>query len=164
LPVEVYVAAGSNASPVVNLRAAVAALKRAFGPLRCSAVYRSAAAGVAAPDYLNLAVTFRTDADPDAIKRALRAVEVEAGRSRSSPSSIEIALDLDLALYGCRVDGARRLPHPDVLGRAFVLGPIAELAPALVHPLTGEPLGLKWARALSGAAALVNVGSLDALS
>jgi 2-amino-4-hydroxy-6-hydroxymethyldihydropteridine diphosphokinase len=164
LPVEVYVAAGSNASPVVNLRAAVAALDRAFGPLRCSCVYRSAAVGAAAPDYFNLAMAFETDAGPDAVRRALQAVEARAGRSRSVPRSTVVTLDLDLTLYGRRVDAARRLPHADVLRRAFVLGPTAELAPGLVHPLTGEPLGLAWARGGRGAAALVNLGSIETLA
>jgi 2-amino-4-hydroxy-6-hydroxymethyldihydropteridine diphosphokinase len=163
LPVEVYVAGGSNASPVVNLRAAVAALARAFGTLRCSSVYRSAAIGAAAPEYLNLAVRFETDIGSEAVKRALQRIEAEAGRLRSEPQGVEITLDLDLALYGRRVDAAQRLPHADVLRRAFVLGPIAELAPALVHPLTGERLGSAWER-VRRAAALLNLGSIETLS
>ena len=131
-------------------------------PLRCSSVYRSAAVGAAAADYLNLAIAFATDAGPDAVKRALEGIEAEAGRSRSGPGVIEVTLDLDLALYGRRVDAARRLPHSDVLRRAFVLGPIAELAPELVHPLTGERLGSVWER-VGRAAALANLGSIERL-
>jgi 2-amino-4-hydroxy-6-hydroxymethyldihydropteridine diphosphokinase len=164
LPVDVYVAAGSNASPVANLRAAVAALARAFGPLRCSSVYRSAAAGPAASDYLNLAIGFSTDLGSEAVKRVLEAIEAQAGRARSGPRSIEVTLDLDLAVHGRRVDAARRLPHEDVLRRAFVLGPIAELAPRLVHPLTGEQIGLAWKRAGHEAAPLLNLGSIETLA
>ena len=163
MPVQVYVAAGSNASPIVHLRAAVAALAKAFGPLRCSSVYRSAAVGVRAPDYLNLAVRFATEADADAVKRALEGIEAEAGRTRAVPRPIDVTLDLDLALYGCRVDAARGLPHADVLCRAFVLGPLAELAPEVSHPLTGEPLGSAWKRVGHGAAELRNLGSLESL-
>jgi 2-amino-4-hydroxy-6-hydroxymethyldihydropteridine diphosphokinase len=164
LPAQVYVAAGSNVSPVVNLRAAVAALARAFGQLRCSSVYRSAAVGPAAPDYLNMAIGFSTELGSEAVKRALEAIEAEAGRSRFGARPIEVTLDLDLALHGRRVDAARRLPHEDVLRRGFVLGPIAELAPGLVHPLTGEPLGSAWERLGRAAAVLLNVGPIETLS
>jgi 2-amino-4-hydroxy-6-hydroxymethyldihydropteridine diphosphokinase len=172
LPVQVYVAAGSNESPIVHLRAAVAALARAFGPLRCSSVYCSAAVpgracsravGVRAADYLNLVVGFASGAGADAIKRALEGIEEAAGRSRAEPRSTHVTLDLDLALYGRRVDAARGLPHSDILRRTFVLGPLAELAPELEHPVTGEWLGRAWERS-GGATQLRNLGSIETLT
>jgi 2-amino-4-hydroxy-6-hydroxymethyldihydropteridine diphosphokinase len=163
LPVQVYVAAGSNASPGINLRAAIAALVRAFGPLRCSCVYRSAAFGVPAPDYFNLVVGFATGAPADAVKHALEGIEAEAGRSRAEPGAIDVTLDLDLALYGRRVDAARRLPHSDVLHRPFVLGPLAEVAPDLIHPVTGEALGSAWRR-MGDVGTLVKVGAIETLA
>ena len=53
-------------------------------------------------------------------------------------------LDLDLLLYGSMVDPDRKLPRPDILRYAFVLGPLAELAPALVHPVTGQAFNGAW--------------------
>jgi 2-amino-4-hydroxy-6-hydroxymethyldihydropteridine diphosphokinase len=167
--VDVYVAAGSNSDPVLHLRAAVAALERVLGPLRCSAVYRSPAFGTPAPDYLNLAAAFAYGGGPDALKAELVAIEAAAGRGRGAPRSAACALDLDLVLHGRRVDGARRLPHDDALVRAYVLAPLAEIAPGLEHPLTGEPFALAWERFASDpasgphAARLTKLGPLISL-
>ena len=116
------------------MRAAVAALERAFGTLRCSTVYRSVAVGASAPDYLNLAVAFDCRLGADAVKSALIETEAALGRTREGPRSSLCAIDLDLLIHGRRVDAQRRLPHPDVLRRAFVLAPLAELAPELFIP------------------------------
>ncbi len=148
---EAYVGIGSNVDPERALRFAIDGLERRFGAVRGSSVYRSAASGVPAPDYLNMAALVSTDLPPGALKQALVALEVAAGRERSAARLANCPLDLDLLLYGRRVDAAARLPHPDVLRRAYVLGPLAELAPRVVHPLTGERLGDAWARSAFGA-------------
>jgi 2-amino-4-hydroxy-6-hydroxymethyldihydropteridine diphosphokinase len=156
---EIFVGAGSNAAPRRSLETAVAELERQFGALRLSSVYRSAAQGVAAADYLNLVVRLTTDCDVDSLLDALRAIETLAGRSRRDPAVVE--LDLDLLLYGGRVDAKRRLPRPGTFALPFVLGPLAELAPELVHPVTGERCAAAW-RALRGGG-VRNLGALAAL-
>ena len=57
-------------------------------------------------------------------------------------------LDLDLLLHGNRVGrvAGKNLPHPDLLTRAWVLGPLAELAPQAIHPVTGERMDALWQR------------------
>jgi 2-amino-4-hydroxy-6-hydroxymethyldihydropteridine diphosphokinase len=148
---DVCVGLGSNDDPQGRLVDAVEALARELGALRRSSVYRSAAVGTPAPDYLNMAVAFRSDSGPDAVKALLMAVEAAAGRARTEPRAALVALDLDLLLYGARVDAERRLPHPDVLRRPFVLAPLAELAPDVAHPLTGEALARAWRSLEQGA-------------
>ena len=133
---EIFIGAGSNADPERRLRLAVAELRRRFGALRCSSVYRSKAVGAPAADYSNLVIALRTDCGVDALREELRAIEALAGRTRTDAAVC--ALDLDLLLYGARVDAARRLPRPGLLGLPFVVVPLAELAPELAHPLTGE--------------------------
>jgi 2-amino-4-hydroxy-6-hydroxymethyldihydropteridine diphosphokinase len=133
---DVLVGIGSNADPAHALRAAVAGLTRRFGPVRCSSVFRSAAVGGAAADYLNMVVGFASPASVGEIKAELRAIEAAAGRTRADPAVC--ALDLDLLFYGARVDGTERLPRPGAFEQPFVLVPLAELAPALAHPVTGE--------------------------
>ena len=133
---EVFIGAGSNSDPERRLRGALAELTRRFGPVRSSSVYRSAAVGVPAADYSNLAVAFSTEVSVDALRDELRAIEALAGRSRADPAVCE--LDLDLLLYGRRVDAVQRLPRPGLLTLPFVLVPLAELAPELAHPVTGE--------------------------
>jgi 2-amino-4-hydroxy-6-hydroxymethyldihydropteridine diphosphokinase len=153
---EVFVGAGSNADPKRALRLGVAELERRFGSLRCSSVYRSAAAGAPGADYLNLVVAVSTELTVDALRETLRAIEALAGRSRANPAVCE--LDLDVLLYGARVDAAQRLPRPGLFAVPFILGPLAELAPELVHPVTGERCREAWRAAERGT--LESVGAL----
>jgi 2-amino-4-hydroxy-6-hydroxymethyldihydropteridine diphosphokinase len=156
---EVFVGAGSNADPVRALRTAVSQLEQRLGAVRCSSVYRSAAVGGPAADYLNMAVALETDRTVDAVRAELKAIEALAGRSRGDPGVV--ALDLDLLLYGSRVDALGRLPRPGLLTTPFALVPLAELAPELADPLTGQRYGAAWRRL--DVAALERLGALDAL-
>jgi 2-amino-4-hydroxy-6-hydroxymethyldihydropteridine diphosphokinase len=157
---EVFVGAGSNADPGRRLRGAVQELTRRFGAVRCSNVYRSAAiGGGSAADYSNLVVQLTTDVAVDALRDELRAIEQLAGRSRAEPTVCE--LDLDLLVYGQCVDAPRWLPRPGLYTLPFVVGPLAELAPELAHPVTGERCRVAWTK-LTGHE-LVNAGVLDAL-
>jgi 2-amino-4-hydroxy-6-hydroxymethyldihydropteridine diphosphokinase len=133
---EVFIGAGSNADPERRLRLALAELERRFGALRSSSVYRGPAVGVPGADYSNLVVALKTELDVDSLRDELRAIEALAGRTRVDAAICE--LDLDLLLYGSRVDAVRRLPRPGLLTLSFVRVPLAELAPELVHPVTGE--------------------------
>jgi 2-amino-4-hydroxy-6-hydroxymethyldihydropteridine diphosphokinase len=133
---EVFIGAGSNADPERRLLEAVEALERQFGALRRSRVYRGPAIGAAAADYLNLVVACESRLPVDALREALREIEALAGRTRADACVCE--LDLDLLLYGDRVDAERRLPRPGLFTLPFVAVPLAELAPQLEHPLTGE--------------------------
>jgi 2-amino-4-hydroxy-6-hydroxymethyldihydropteridine diphosphokinase len=133
---EVFIGAGSNADPERRLRHAISELERRCGALRCSSVYRSPAAGVPAADYLNLAVTLQSALSLDSLRAELRTIEALAGRTRADPAVCE--LDLDLLLYGGRVDAERRIPRPGLFTMPFLLVPLGELAPGLVHPVTGE--------------------------
>ena len=149
---EAFIGVGSNADPERRLRLALAELERRFGPVRSSSVYRGPAVGVPGPDYLNLVIALETRLDVDTLRGELRSIEALAGRARirscnsCTPPSVAATradpavceLDLDLLLYGCRVDADRRLPRPGVLALPFVRVPLAELAPKLVHPVTGE--------------------------
>jgi 2-amino-4-hydroxy-6-hydroxymethyldihydropteridine diphosphokinase len=134
-----YIGVGSNADPERRLRFALAELERRFGTLRRSSAYRSKAAGGQGADYLNLVAAVHTLLAVDAVREELRAIEALAGRSRSDAAVC--ALDLDLLTYGGRVDAERRLPRPGLFTAPFVLVPLAELAPELKHPVTGERCG-----------------------
>jgi 2-amino-4-hydroxy-6-hydroxymethyldihydropteridine diphosphokinase len=149
---EVFVGLASNERPAERFQAALERLGGLGAPLRVSSVYRSAAQGVAAPDYWNAAVAFVAAARVDDLAALLAGIEHAAGRTRPSRVGGICELDLDLLLYGPRVDAGRRLPRADVLRAPFVLAPLAELAPRLRHPATGELLGEAWARRRAGAA------------
>jgi 2-amino-4-hydroxy-6-hydroxymethyldihydropteridine diphosphokinase len=146
-PVDVYVSAGSNVVPKENLRRACAELRKRFGSLDISGVYRNPAVGFSGDDFLNLVLRFRTAESPAAIIAELERLHVLAGRVRGPDPFSSRTLDLDLLLYGDAVlpDPAIRVPREDIRKYAFVLGPLAELAPALRHPVTGETMAELWA-------------------
>lgn len=158
---EVFVGLGSNIDPEANLRAAVDALRAQFPPLCCSSVYRSPAFGFAGPEFLNMVVGFRTEVGVDELERRLSAFENAHGRNSRGRSGSR-TIDLDLLIHGWRVDAGRRLPRADVLAYPFVLAPLAEIAPALVHPVTGVRLDTAWRGMAGSDNTLRVVGSLDA--
>jgi 2-amino-4-hydroxy-6-hydroxymethyldihydropteridine diphosphokinase len=160
--VDAYVAAGSNVRPRENLRAALAALEREFPGLRASRAYRNAAVGFVGADFVNLVVAIATDLPPAAVVERLKTVEHACGREPGTPKWGPRTLDLDLLLYGKQAGtpNGPKLPHPDIERRAWVLGPLAELAPGLAHPVSGETFGALWRRFDREAHPLVAV-SLD---
>lgn len=98
-----------------------------------SSLYRSAPVDAGGPDYLNAVAMLQTRLAPLALLHALQALEQAAGRERPYRNAPR-TLDLDLLLYGdLRLEGAElTVPHPRMHERAFVLQPLAELAPAMV--------------------------------
>jgi len=145
--VDVYVSAGSNAEPEANLRLACRELARRYGPLALSAVYRNPPVGFVGDDFLNLVLRFRTSEGPAAIVQELERLHVLAGRVRGPERFAPRTLDLDLLLYGDAVipEHGIRVPREDILKYGFVLGPLAELAPDLRHPVTGQTMAELWA-------------------
>lgn len=142
----VYLGLGSNIDPAANLRLAVAELRRRFGDIELSAVYRGPAIGFDGADFLNMAVGLTTDLSPQAILREIEAIHRLARRERDGEKLLPRTLDIDLLLYGGLIIEApgQELPRPDVLQYAFVLRPLAEMAPDFIHPVTRKPLREHW--------------------
>jgi len=131
-----YIALGSNLGErAALLRGALAAL-RCAGDVRVvaeSAVYEtSPVGGPAQPDYLNMVVAVETSLGPKALLERCLAVEAEHGRVRRERWGAR-TLDLDLLSYGAETRQTEQLtlPHPRMAERAFVLVPLAEVAPEL---------------------------------
>ena len=143
---QVLVAAGSNIAPVANLRRALEVLARHYPRLRCSRAYRNAAVGFEGEDFVNLVVGFDTDDDLATVMGQLHAAEAACGRARNAPKWAPRSMDLDILLYGDRVcdEPGLVLPRPDLLRRAYMLGPAAEIAPDTVHPTLGRTLAELW--------------------
>jgi 2-amino-4-hydroxy-6-hydroxymethyldihydropteridine diphosphokinase len=134
---DVYVGAGSNIDPVDNLRVACRELEQVFGPLALSSVYRTAPIGFDGPDFLNMVIAFSTRKGWAAVNTELARIQVITGREIDTGRYTSRTLDLDLLLYGDLViDGPEiSLPRSDITRYAFVLRPLAELAPDLEHPV-----------------------------
>ncbi len=138
---------GSNIDPEANLRSAVAALRARFGDVAVSDAYVFPAVGFDGGDFLNAAAVIETDLDPQALNAWLHALEDAHGRDRSGPRFGNRTLDIDIVLYDDLVldgPGHLRLPR-DELRHAFVLKPLAEIAPDVVVPGTQRALGALWA-------------------
>lgn len=164
---EALVALGANlpspvGAPVATLKAALAGLQARHG-VQISALSRFFATPAfpagSGPDYVNACAVLRTGLTPDALLTALHAVEAGLGRRRAARWGAR-GIDLDLLAMGDRVlpDAATAshwrdlppdsqktvapdrliLPHPRLQDRAFVLVPLAEIAGAWRHPLTGQ--------------------------
>lgn len=137
-----YIGLGANLGDARRaLQAAFDALARLPGTalLRRSAIYRSAPIDSSGPDYLNAVAELRTGLAPLALLQHLQAIELAHGRERPYRNAPR-TLDLDLLLYDDRVqlDPVLTLPHPRAHQRAFVLRPLAELAPDLLLPGHGN--------------------------
>ena len=141
-----YLSLGSNLEPERHLRAAVVALRERFGDVDVSTVYRFPAVGYQGPDFLNAAAAIRTDLSPAALNDWLHALENAHGRDRSGPRYSDRTLDIDIVLYDDVVaEGAGNLRIPrDELRHAFVLKPLAEIAPDALHPTHGRSVAALW--------------------
>lgn len=142
--VTAYVGIGSNIEPERHIRAALRRLRERFGELRLSPVYRSPAEGFTGNDFLNLVVAFDTREQPGAVIDFLERLHVEAGRVREAERFVSRTLDMDLLLYGDAVSSDLQLPRTDITDHAFVLGPLADLAPTLRHPVNGRTMQELW--------------------
>jgi 2-amino-4-hydroxy-6-hydroxymethyldihydropteridine diphosphokinase len=143
---EVLVAAGSNVEPERNLHQALAGLRRLFPGLKTSPAYRNPPFGFEGADFINLVVAFETDDALEEVVRKLRGIEELCGRPRNAPKWSPRAMDLDILLYGDRVleTPELRLPRADLVRRAYMLRPAAELVPGFTHPTLGLTLAELW--------------------
>lgn len=137
--IEAFVGLGSNLGDRLgNLGTAVGLLAREPGFVlrKVSLAYESEPVGPPQPRYLNAVAQIGTLLSPRATLQRLQSVEDAMGRVRRERwGSREI--DLDLLLYGDRVveETGLQIPHPLLAGRAFVLAPLAEIAPEVAHPV-----------------------------
>lgn len=141
----VYLGLGSNIGyPDTNLAAAIQALREVITVERVSSVYDTAPMHVTnQPRFHNLVCQATTDLTPPALLHAAKAIERHLGRA-DGPRYGPRLIDIDVLLYDSLVLQTDELtvPHPRLAERAFVLAPLAEIAPEMVHPVLGETMSL----------------------
>jgi 2-amino-4-hydroxy-6-hydroxymethyldihydropteridine diphosphokinase len=144
---KIYISLGSNIDRDHNMCAGIKALRERFGELELSSVYESEAVGFEGDAFYNMVIACEVNEDVHSANRALAEIEDAHGRDRSGPRFSSRTLDLDLLLYDDLVldENGLKLPREEILKNAFVLWPLAEIAPGLVHPVAGKTYAELWA-------------------
>lgn len=132
----VYLGVGSNIQREKHIKAALSLLASEFGELEVSPIYESEAVGFEGDPFLNLVVGLETELSVGQLNAVIKRIEDQNGRDRKGPKFSSRTLDIDLLLYGQTVgtvDGVR-LPRDEITKNAFVLLPLADIAPEELHP------------------------------
>ncbi len=146
---QVFVSIGSNIERETHIRKALTELEQAFGPLTVSSIYESEAEGFEGEPFYNLVIKFETDLAIEEVLKKLKEIETRHGRSVGSHKFAPRTLDLDLILYGDKIlrnakTGRMIVPRDDILRYAFVLQPLAEIAPDRLHPIEKKTFQALW--------------------
>ncbi|MCG5500905.1 2-amino-4-hydroxy-6-hydroxymethyldihydropteridine diphosphokinase [Ectothiorhodospira lacustris] len=142
-----YISIGTNVDRVRHVRAGVEALRAAFGPVQISPVYETGSVGFEGRTFYNLVSAVDTALPPESLVACFKAIEDRHGRQRGGDPYSDRTLDLDLLLLGdCVLESGRlHLPRREITRHAFVLRPLADIAPDLEHPILKQTMRALWA-------------------
>jgi 2-amino-4-hydroxy-6-hydroxymethyldihydropteridine diphosphokinase len=140
----VYLSLGSNLGDrQANLRNAIGRLLELGDVAEVSSLYETEPVEVIdQPWFLNCAVAVRTDLTPREFLAGILVMEKSMGRVRTQPKGPRV-IDIDILLFGAQTINTPQLtvPHPAIAERRFVLEPLAEIAPDMVHPVLKKTVG-----------------------
>ena len=142
--VDVFFSIGSNINPEKNIQFAIDQLRNVFIHLEYSSIYRTEAVGFKGDYFLNLVAKAVTEISPEIIIKRLRKIEADTGREVGTGQFSSRTLDIDMILYGDRVDELIRVPRDDINLYAFVIEPLAEIYPKGIHPISGSQYSTLW--------------------
>ena len=145
----VYVGIGSNIEQEKYIRLAAQYLRKAFGDqchLLLSPVYKTQAIGFAGDDFYNLVASFSTELSAFDVEKKLKEIEHQNGRRRHQEKFSARTLDIDLLLYDQEIIDSNgiSIPRDEIEKYAFVLSPLADLTPDLIHPQTQKSIAEMW--------------------
>ena len=155
-----YLSIGSNIAPEQNIRNCMTRIRQEFGCLQVSSIYRCAAVGFEGEDFLNLVIGLETGLGPKGLSDRLKALEEQLGRRRDVVKFSDRCIDIDLLLHDLNMGEFEGLvlPRDEILKYPFVLMPLAELAPNLVHPVARQTLQDLWHEMSQAGHDLVAIG------
>ncbi|KKO50370.1 2-amino-4-hydroxy-6-hydroxymethyldihydropteridine pyrophosphokinase [Arsukibacterium sp. MJ3] len=141
----IFISIGSNTDRDHYVRSGVLSLQQHFGALQLSSVYESDAVGFNGDAFYNLVAATETELSVADCVQALKQIEDRHGRIRGAEKFCGRTLDLDLLTYDqLTCQQPIILPRGEITENAFVLWPMAELAPQNIHPLTGLSYAELW--------------------
>ena len=143
---EVFLSLGSNINPEENLQYACRELKKTFGNIQVSSVYRNKPIGFEGNDFLNMVVKVKSTLNPNEILNFLRGLEAATGRDTATGTFDSRTLDIDMILYHNLVHPEKpfKIPRQDIELYSFVLCPLAEIDPDGIHPVIGKTFKDLW--------------------
>ena len=143
----IYLSLGSNIDRHKHIAAALDALTALLGNLIISSVYESKSVGFNGSNFFNLVVGAHTELTLTVLSEKLKKIEDANGRVRAGPKFSPRTLDIDILTYGnfVGVDAGVELPRAEIITNAFVLSPLAEIAPNEIHPQLHQTYCELWA-------------------
>lgn len=143
---QVFVSIGSNINREHYIRSCLDALQSEFGDLKLSSVYESKSVGFDGDSFYNMAAAFNTDMTVGKLNLLLKGIEDRNQRSRQGPKFSGRTLDIDILTYDGLIGDIEGvvLPREEITHNAFVLWPLAELAPKERHPVLAETYQQLW--------------------
>ncbi len=141
-----FISIGSNINREQNISSALNALQHEFGELYHSSLYESVSVGFHGDAFYNLVSAFHCNQTAIQINQRLKSIENHHGRIRQQEKFSSRTLDLDLLLYDQKIiqTDTLTIPHHDILNYAFVLEPLAEIAPEQLHPIKKISYAQLW--------------------
>ncbi|MBV7314279.1 2-amino-4-hydroxy-6-hydroxymethyldihydropteridine diphosphokinase [Shewanella sp. NIFS-20-20] len=141
----IFISLGSNIQPEHYLWQGLNELAQAFGALTLSSVYESEAVGFDGGNFLNMVVGAETSLPIAEVVSLFKTIERAHGRLATSQKFSSRTLDIDLLLYDDLVcQDPVELPRAEITENAFVLQPLAEIAPTRIHPILGTDYQSLW--------------------
>ena len=141
-----YISIGSNIDREHYISSALRALEQQFGKLIISSTFETEPIGFSGNFFYNLVIGFDSDMEVITVSKLLKQIENDHGRTRNGHKFSARTLDLDLLLYGNLImsDGRLQIPREEINQYAFVLEPLAEIAPELEHPIMHQNYADLW--------------------
>jgi 2-amino-4-hydroxy-6-hydroxymethyldihydropteridine diphosphokinase len=138
-----YLSLGSNqGNKLENLQQAIDLIAEKIGAvIKISAVYKTESWGFKSNDFLNICIQISTGLNPENLLKSIHEIELLLGRKRTSETVYKArTIDIDVLLFDTEIIISKELvvPHKDMLNRKFVLVPLAEIAPNIIHPITKQ--------------------------
>lgn len=141
-----FISIGSNIDKEVHIPSSLNELNKQFNLLIISSLYETKAVGFKGDDFYNLVIQFDSSLEAKAVAKILKQIESNHNRTHDSKKYAARTLDLDLIIYGDLIinDGRLQIPRDEIEQYAFVLEPLAEIAPNFLHPIKQKSYAQLW--------------------
>jgi 2-amino-4-hydroxy-6-hydroxymethyldihydropteridine diphosphokinase len=143
---QVFIGIGSSINRQENIEQGIHLLRQHFQGIMFSSVFESEAVGFSGGNFYNLVAEFNSELLVEDVISILKKIEIQLGRPEKTIKFAPRTLDLDLLLYDQVIDPERDIPRAEIVKNAFVLQPLAELAPNVLHPILRVSYQALWSQ------------------